>query len=178
MKVKFADLFIDNTKLGKKIQKNDYLPYGKYPIIDQGQEYIAGYTNNKEGLYENVPSIVFGDHTRIVKYVDIPFFLGADGVKVLNSNEQEVNYKYLYYAVSNVKIPNTGYNRHFKWLKESTFYLPNIKTQNEICSVLDKLEAIISNKRSQLKKFDELIKSRFYIWICKCIQVIGVIIYE
>ena len=64
-----------------------------------------------------MPVIVFGDHTRIIKYINRPFFLGADGTKILKSKIPDANYKYLYYALKNAKIPNTGYNRHFKWLK-------------------------------------------------------------
>ena len=35
----------------------------------------------------------------MIKYVDKPFFLGADGVKVLRSKFKNANYKYLYYAL-------------------------------------------------------------------------------
>ena len=80
---KFTEIFDDVTKYGKKIPTNEYLSEGKYPIVDQGQNMIAGYTDEKDGVYEDVPAIIFGDHTRILKYVDIPCFFGADGVKLL-----------------------------------------------------------------------------------------------
>ena len=114
----FLDVFEDVTKNGTKIPSNQYLPMGKYPIIDQGQNKVAGYTDQEEGLFTNVPAIIFGDHTRVIKYVDKPCFLGADGVKLLKAKDSKANYKYLYYVLSNAKIPDTGYNRHFKWLKE------------------------------------------------------------
>ena len=88
---RFTDLFLDVTKDGHKIPKENYLPQGKYPIIDQGQEYIAGYSDEAEGLYEDVPAIIFGDHTRIIKYVDRPCFLGADGVKLLKAKDSNSN---------------------------------------------------------------------------------------
>jgi len=83
--VPFNEIIIDETKKGKKIKKEDYLEFGKYPIIDQGMNDIAGYTNEEEGIFTNVPVIIFGDHTRVIKYIDTPFFLGADGVKVLKA---------------------------------------------------------------------------------------------
>ena len=113
-----VQIFIDKTKYGVKVQVAEYGERGKYVIIDQGQDQIAGYTNREEGLFKEVPVIIFGDHTRVIKYVDEPFFLGADGVKVLRSKDNNANYKYLYYVLKNAKIPNTGYNRHFKWLKK------------------------------------------------------------
>ena len=115
---RFTDIFFDVTKEARKIPKEDYLPVGTYPIIDQGQKYIAGYTDESEGLFVDVPAIIFGDHTRIIKYVDSPCYLGADGVKLLRATVPNANYKYLYYALSHARIPDTGYNRHFKWLKE------------------------------------------------------------
>ncbi len=69
---RFVDIFLDVTKDGYKIPKENYLPKGRYPIIDQGQEYIAGYSDDSAGLYKDVPAIIFGDHTRIIKYVDTP----------------------------------------------------------------------------------------------------------
>lgn len=161
MKVHFEEIFTDCTKLATKIPQANYLPSGRYPIVDQGQSQIAGYTNTSEGLFTDVPAIIFGDHTRIVKYIDTPFFIGADGVKVLKSILQNANYKYLFYALNNVKIPNTGYNRHFKWLKESSINLSDRKEQKRIAERLDKVRELIALQKEQLKKLDDLIKSRF-----------------
>lgn len=157
----FEEVFEDKTKYGTKIKTNEYHQEGKYLIVDQGQEQVAGYTNLEEGVFEEVPAIVFGDHTRVIKYVEEPFFLGADGVKVLKCRLPNANYKYLYYTLLNAKIPNTGYNRHFKWLKEIKIAYPNTEKQTEIVCILDKVSKIIEFRQRQLKKLDELVKSRF-----------------
>ena len=157
----FNEIFADSTKHCKKIKTDEYHETGKNMIVDQGQSEIAGYTDLEEGLFSDVPAIIFGDHTRIIKYVDKPFFIGADGVKVLKSKLEKANYRYLYYALKNVKIPNTGYNRHFKWLKETIFNYPNSDRQQEIVLILDKLQSIITHIRTQLEKLDLLVKSRF-----------------
>ena len=158
---KFTEVFEDATKVGKKIPTSEYLTTGKYPIIDQGQNHISGYTDKEEGLFENVPVVIFGDHTRVVKYIDKPFFLGADGVKVLKAKVDDANYKYLYYALSSAKIPDTGYNRHFKWLKE--IYIPNHSSleQKQIVEKLDKVSLLIEQRKEQISKLDELVKARF-----------------
>ena len=157
----FDEVFEDVTKLGVKMKTDEYHPIGKYQIIDQGQEAVAGYSDLEDGVFENVPAIVFGDHTRIVKYVDQPFFLGADGVKVLCSRFKDANYRYLYYALKSVKITNTGYNRHFKWLKEAKIYYPNSEEQSKIVSILDGISSVIEHRQRQLQKLDELVKARF-----------------
>ena len=157
----FNDIFEDCTSLGTKISKDNYLSEGKYIVVDQGQNIIAGYTNEEDGLYEDVPAIVFGDHTRIIKYVDEPFFLGADGVKLLKSKKKDANYKYLYYALKNARIPDTGYNRHFKWLKEVNIEYPEPDKQQKIVEVLDKISRVIEERKLELQQLDELIKARF-----------------
>ena len=157
----FSDIFVDSTSEGTKIPKESYLESGAYIIVDQGQKEIAGYTNEEAGLYIEVPAIVFGDHTRAIKYVDEPFFLGADGVKLLKSKDNQANYKYLYYALLNARIPDTGYNRHFKWLKEISIQYPDYKQQAKIVEILDNLSEIINARHNELVKFDELIKARF-----------------
>lgn len=156
----FLDIFKDDTKFGCKIPASEYLSSGKYPIIDQGKNFISGYKDDEEGLYVDTPVIIFGDHTRILKYVDTPFFIGADGVKILKPKIHKCNYKYLYYALSNVNIPNTGYNRHFKWLKESSFNIPELNIQNKIVRIFDFINNIIFLREKQLSIFDDLVKSR------------------
>ena len=157
----FEEIFIDKTKYGVRVQTSEYGEWGKHIIIDQGQLQIAGYTDREEGLFEEVPVVIFGDHTRVIKYVDEPFFLGADGVKVLRSKDENANYKYLYYALKNVKIPNTGYNRHFKWLKEVQINYPDKNKQAEIVGTLDKVSNIIRKREAELSALDTLIKARF-----------------
>lgn len=161
MKLDFYEVFDDCTSRCKKIPKEEYLAEGKNIVIDQGQNIIAGYTNVEDGLFEDIPAIVFGDHTRIIKYVDKPFFLGADGVKLLKSKINGANYKYLYYVLSNAKIPDTGYNRHFKWLKEISLEYKDVESQKKIVRTLDSVTKIIELCKIELSKLDNLIKARF-----------------
>ena len=157
----FTDVFEDVTKQGRKIPTSDYHETGVYPIIDQGQSAIAGYTDETDGLFTDVPAIIFGDHTRVLKYVDTPCFLGADGVKLLKAKIANPNYKYLYYVLSNANIPNTGYNRHFKWLKEVDIPFPDAEEQQKVVDTLDKISELITLRKDQLAKLDQLVKSRF-----------------
>ncbi len=157
----FESIFCDDTRNALKIQKKDYLEKGKYPIIDQGQAHVAGYTNNNEKIYTSVPTIIFGDHTRIIKYTDTPFFLGADGAKILASKDKQNNIKYLYYLIKNLDIPNTGYNRHYKWLKEKDIATHDYNEQERIANILDQANLIIQKRKESLQLADDYIKSVF-----------------
>ena len=160
-KMSFDDIFNDVTRLGTKIPKDRYLSEGAFPVIDQGQEFIAGYVNSETGIFNSVPVVVFGDHTRILKYIDFPFFLGADGVKVLTVNKLNCLPKYAYYALKSARIPDTGYNRHFKWLKEMEFTVIPRTEQEKIVKSLDSICHLITLKKKQLNKLDKLASSRF-----------------
>ena len=157
----FDEVFDDYTKYGTKIKTEQYHTIGSNIIIDQGQSDIAGYTDQTDGLFTDVPVIIFGDHTRIIKYINRPFFLGADGTKILKSKLPNANYKYLYYALKNAKIPNTGYNRHFKWLKQISILYPEYQKQRIVVEILDKLEDSIDNYNTMLRLLDKLVKARF-----------------
>ncbi|MCI6475768.1 MAG: restriction endonuclease subunit S [Mucispirillum sp.] len=158
----YSEILDDVTRYFTKIQTNEYLETGLFPIIDQGKEFITGYTNSSLGIYNDYPIIIFGDHTRIFKYIDFPCYLGADGVKALkNIKPDKINSKYLYYYLKNSYIPDTGYNRHFKWVKELFFNVHDIQTQKEIVAVLDKVTSLISMRKEQLEKLDILVKSKF-----------------
>ena len=124
----------------KKAQTRDYRPSGKFRIVDQGQSLIAGWTDDGAGLIDaGRPVIVFGDHTRAVKFVDFPFVRGADGTQVLNPTP-DIDPLFFYYALKNIDLPSRGYNRHFKSLKEKTIRIPGEGEQTDIARSLKLVE--------------------------------------
>ena len=158
---KFSEFYVDVTKDATKIPQEQYLAAGRYPIIDQGQKLIAGMWDNPDGLYEKVPAIVFGDHTRTIKYVDTPFFIGADGVKVLRPVHAGDNVKYLFYVLQAARIPNLGYSRHFKVVKELEIRMYPRKKQDEIVRVLEQIDSLLEQRQNEILQMDILVKSRF-----------------
>lgn len=124
----------------RKLQTSAYLDVGKHPIIDQGADFICGYTDDDNALWPYaLPVIVFGDHTRALKFVDFPFVIGADGTQCLTAKEGVLP-RYLYFAIQSLDLRSEGYARHFKLLKEQTIPLPDEDTQREIVEALVALE--------------------------------------
>lgn len=119
-RVSFTAAFSEVSRGVKKFKQNEYAEYGAHPIVDQGQELIVGYSDDETGLFNDVPAIVFGDHTRCVKYVEEPFFAGADGVKILKPRLSD-NARFWWHELKSTPIENLGYSRHFKLLKAATF---------------------------------------------------------
>lgn len=126
----FANTFDDTTAGNEKLQSSQFLEAGKIAVVDQGQSQIAGYSDDVSLAYRGkLPAIVFGDHTRIFKFIDHPFVLGADGVRVLTP-KPKVNPLFAYWHCKLLNIPSAGYSRHFKYLKEKSFICPDEALQS------------------------------------------------
>jgi restriction endonuclease S subunit len=122
---------------GKKVKQRDYLPSGALPVIDQGQEFIGGHTNDAEKQVEcELPVIVFGDHTKAFKFVDFSFVAGADGVKVIKPVEAFYP-KLLFYFLQALDLPDRGYSRHFQFLRKETLPLPPFPEQRRIVAEIE-----------------------------------------
>ena len=157
----FSEIIEDKTGGNPKLKVSEYKDKGEIPVIDQGKRQISGYSHDDTLKYNyNKPLIIFGDHTCILKYIDFPFILGADGVKALEI-KVKADTKYIYYFLKTAKIPDTGYDRHFKYLKRIKIPLPPIETQKRIAAILDKADELRRNDQKILEKYDQLAQSVF-----------------
>lgn len=108
-----------------QIMASEYGKEGPIPIIDQSREFIAGYTDNHASLVNvGKPVIVFGDHTRILKYIQFPFAKGADGTQLIVSNTDRMPQSLFYCSLVGVDLSNYHYARHFKYLKAEELLVP------------------------------------------------------
>ena len=152
---------LDKYSTTKRYETKEYLSQGKYPIIDQGDTYIVGYTNEDDNLLTRHPAVLFGDHSTKVKFLDFDFARGADGTQILYSSNDAVSQYYLYLAVSTLQIPNPGYSRHFKYLKELPIVIPSlsiaIKFANIVKPLFKKWTNNIFNNIALTKQRDELL---------------------
>ena len=144
-----------------KTPQTEFLEEGRFPVVDQGQVLIAGFVNDRSRVCSvDPPAIVFGDHTRAIKYVDFEFAMGADGTKVLVP-KMKSDTKYLYYALRAIEIPAAGYSRHYKFLKETKIPFPPLAEQKRIAGILDAADALRAKRREALVQLDSLLQSTF-----------------
>lgn len=125
----------------KKTKQKEYLKKGVLPIIDQGQDLIGGYTNQQDKMIQcELPVIIFGDHTRCVKYIDFPFGAGADGIKILQP-KSDIKTKYLFYATQYLvlRMDDRGYARHYQYLEKEKLIVPPIAEQERIVARIEEL---------------------------------------
>ena len=117
---------LDKVTKAEKIEKNSIEFIGEIPVIDQSQKYIAGFTNNENAILQPQDGhVIFGDHTRVVKYINFDYARGADGTQVLISNNENISNVLLYHMIEDFDLSNYGYARHFKFLKEKIVIVPD-----------------------------------------------------
>ncbi|WP_051542847.1 restriction endonuclease subunit S [Thiothrix lacustris] len=153
-----GDAFDQISTTKAKIKTKDTLSEGLFPVVDQGLNFIAGYIDDEDKVLDvDEPVCVFGDHTRIIKWVDFSFVPGADGTKVLTP-KKHIHPRFFYYQLKSLKIVDRGYSRHFKYLKESVFVLAPLPEQIRIANKLDSILAKVDNAQARLEKIPTLLK--------------------
>lgn len=147
--VRFNLLVSEGGDSTRKLPRKSYLSLGAYPVIDQGQEFVGGYSNDETLVQDHADAVVvFGDHTRCVKFVDFPFIQGADGIKILVSSPV-LDPRYLYFWLESQPVDSLGYRRHFPLLKKMAFPLPPI----------DEQKAIVEKLQSTNQKIDDVLET-------------------
>ncbi|WP_337045351.1 restriction endonuclease subunit S [Emticicia sp. 17c] len=146
---KFDEIFEPIPSKKFQIQSNEIKDYGKYEVVDQGKKMIAGYSDKENSLFRNIPVILFGDHTTVLKYIDFEFIVGADGTKLLKNKSG--NLKYLYYNLLFNNVEQEGYKRHFTILSEKYLQIPSPPEQQKIANFLTIIDEKINKVTQQIE---------------------------
>lgn len=154
VKIEQITIFVGNKK--NQILTKELKDFGKYPAVSQGQNLIDGYSDNEDKVITDIPLIMFGDHTRNVKFIDFPFVINADGTKFFKSIL--CSPKYLYYVILflSKKIRNRGYARHYSLLKKENFLLSPLAEQKEIVAKVESLLAEVTELEEQIQEHKKL----------------------
>ena len=151
--VKRVGSIVETITPPKKLKTNDYLETGRFPVIDQSQDEICGWTDDKDAIIKGrFPLVIFGDHTCTIKIAKQPFAQGADGIKILGSKES-IDPLFLYQYLLFLPIEQKQYKRHFSTLKELPVYFPKkeLGEQQKIANCLSFLDEVINLQAQKLE---------------------------
>ncbi|MGH8103725.1 MAG: restriction endonuclease subunit S, partial [bacterium] len=147
-----------------KIKRSDYKDKGIIPVIDQGEGFIGGYIDDPSLAYNGpLPVVLFGDHTRILKYLQFKFAIGADGTQLLRPNE-DFDVQYFYYSLRALNLKNYGYERHFKYLKDEKIMWRPMPEQKTIVTILSAYDDLIGNKNRRIQILEEMARKFYREW--------------
>ena len=148
-------LLISTVTAPAKLKRNAYSSGGKIPIIDQGGNYISGYSNENLKAVPADEYVIFGDHSEHIKYVNFSFIQGADGLKILKSKKDST--KYLYHSFMNFYQKELNYKRHWSSAKETLIPIPcpdnrekSLEIQQKIVNILDAFTELTNELTSEL----------------------------
>ena len=152
----FQELYLNIPTKQYQIKSSEVKAYGEIEVIDQGKEKICGYTDSLDKIFDNLPVIIYGDHTTNVKFRDEKFVVGADGTKLLGNKNANNDLKFLFYALEFNNIEAEGYKRHFSILKQISLYISkSLSEQIKISKVLSYLDTKIDKEQAKLESLNQ-----------------------
>lgn len=147
---------LDKVVTTPRLITDEYLKFGNYPIIDQTTDvYYAGFTNREDAVSYQYPTVIFGDHSCAVKYVNFPFVRGADGTQVMLSKNKNVSIEYLYFVVKQIKV-SKGYARHYGFIKDSLIIIPSHAISLKFKDIVELLFTQITKNRKDMVYLTQL----------------------
>ena len=154
--VTVEQVFDDTSRMGPRLPRTTYLSSGRFPVIDQGADMVAGFTDMPEDLYTGpLPVILFGDHTRIFKLIRQPFAIGADGVRLLSPKSGWFP-EFAFQQCRMLEIPAVGYSRHYKFLREQGFFHAPPAQQKHFAEAFREHESVLEKKFAAQSHLDTL----------------------
>lgn len=130
---------------------NSYLT----PVLTAGKTFILGYTNEVEGIYTDLPIILFDDFTTASQYVDFPFKVKSSACKILKLRKVEFNLKIIFEIMQRLNFVADDHKRY--WISEyqnQEIFLPNTKEQEKISEILSEADneiMLLEQKLESLK---------------------------
>ena len=121
------------------VSSTNYADCYDTPVLTAGKSFVIGYTNDRDGIYVNLPVIIFDDFTTESKYVDFPFKVKSSAMKILKVKD-EIVIKYVSYFMSITRLVGKTHKRY--WISEYSklpIPLPPIAEQHRIVAKIEEL---------------------------------------
>lgn len=138
------------------VESTEYDDSFETPVLTAGASFILGYTDETEGVYNQVPVIIFDDFTTASKYVNFPFKVKSSAMKILTANKELVLPKFIYYRMQTIKFEHSTHKRY--WIQQYSkikVAVPSLSEQKRIVNKIEELFSELDSAVETLKKTKE-----------------------
>ncbi|RVZ00088.1 restriction endonuclease subunit S [Helicobacter pylori] len=160
-KVRLGDILSYEQPTKFLVATTQYLQKGFTPILTAGKTFILGYTNDKHGIYTNIPVIIFDDFTTDSKMVNFPFKVKSSAIKILSLRDNnQADLKYIYEKLTLLKHQVTDHKRY--WIDEFSNFeipLPPLNEQIAIANILSDVDNEIISLKNKKRQFENIKKA-------------------
>ncbi|GAA8732716.1 hypothetical protein HpDR96b_05380 [Helicobacter pylori] len=160
-RVRLGDILSYEQPTKFLVATTQYLQKGFTPILTAGKTFILGYTNDKHGIYTNIPVIIFDDFTTDSKMVNFPFKVKSSAIKILSLRDNnQADLKYIYEKLTLLKHQVTDHKRY--WIDEFSnieILLPPLNEQIAIANILSALDNEIISLKNKKRQFENIKKA-------------------
>ena len=130
------------------------------PVLTAGKKFILGYTAELEGIFNNLPVIIFDDFTMSNKYVDFPFKVKSGAMKILKPKTSSINLRFIFELMQTINYASGEEHKRF-WISEYSkikINWPCIEEQKKIADFLSVIDKKIDTTSTQIDKTKEFKK--------------------
>lgn len=135
------------------VESTDYNDAYETPVLTAGKSFILGYTDEKEGIYDQLPVIIFDDFTTASQYVNFKFKVKSSAMKILTPVTELVLPKYIYYRMQIINFDHSTHKRY--WIQQYSkirVSVPPLSEQERIVARIEELFSQLDAGVETLKK--------------------------
>ena len=150
MEYELGDLLSYKQPTDYIVKSTDYDYSYNTPVLTAGKSFIIGYTNEKTGIFSNLPVIIFDDFTTSSQYVDFPFKVKSSAMKILSCNNKIADLKYLFYKMQTIQFDSSNHKRY--WISEYSkikLELPTLAEQQRIVNRIESMFAKLDEAKEK-----------------------------
>ena len=132
------------------VESTDYNDKYKTPVLTAGKSFILGYTNESNGIYNNLPTIIFDDFTTDSRLVNFPFKVKSSAMKILQVNK-DISIQYVAYFMSITRLAGNTHKRY--WISEYSkipIPIPPKEEQDRIVQIISEIENKLDSISAEL----------------------------
>lgn len=137
----------------------EYSDEYKTPVLTAGKSFIIGYTNEENGIFDRLPTIIFDDFTTSIQFVNFKFKVKSSAMKILVPTSNLVDIRYVFYLMKTLRV-NTDTHKRF-WISifsQLPIKIAPFPEQRVIADQIEEMFSDIDNAIENLNKAQEQLK--------------------